>query len=162
REGVVVVAKPGSGRPQPHLRANAALCCGRTRTAPQADILVADPDRQSKESHVFASLSDRLTATFKSLRGKGRLSEADIEATVKQIRRALLDADVAVPAVRAFTSGARTRFVGRSVAGAEPGSAGRQDRARAAHRDSRWGLAGGVFRQASAHGHHAGRSPGCR
>lgn len=58
---------------------------------------------------MFASLSDRLTATFKSLRGKGRLSEADIEATVKQIRRALLDADVAVPAVRAFTSAVRER-----------------------------------------------------
>ncbi|TDE88269.1 signal recognition particle protein [Occultella glacieicola] len=58
---------------------------------------------------MFASLSDRLSATFKSLRGKGRLSEADIETTVSQIRRALLDADVAVPAVRAFTSAVRER-----------------------------------------------------
>lgn len=58
---------------------------------------------------MFASLSDRLSATFKSLRGKGRLSEADIEATVSQIRRALLDADVAVPAVRAFTAAVRER-----------------------------------------------------
>ena len=42
---------------------------------------------------MFNSLSDRLTATFKNLRGKGRLSEADIDATVREIRRALLEAD---------------------------------------------------------------------
>lgn len=58
---------------------------------------------------MFASLSDRLTATFKNLRGKGRLSEADVDKTVSEIRRALLDADVAVPAVRAFTSAVRER-----------------------------------------------------
>ena len=44
---------------------------------------------------MFASLSDRLTATFRTLRGKGRLTEADIDGTVAEIRRALLDADVA-------------------------------------------------------------------
>ncbi|HLS14746.1 MAG TPA: signal recognition particle receptor subunit alpha, partial [Beutenbergiaceae bacterium] len=58
---------------------------------------------------MFASLSDRLTATFKTLRGKGRLSEADVEATISSIRRALLDADVAVPAVRSFTAAVRER-----------------------------------------------------
>ena len=52
---------------------------------------------------MFNSLSDRLAATFKNLRGKGRLSEADVDATVREIRRALLDADVAVPVVREFT-----------------------------------------------------------
>jgi signal recognition particle subunit SRP54 len=64
---------------------------------------------------VFASLSDRLTATFKSLRGKGRLSEADIDATVREIRRALLDADVALPVVREFTAAVRERAVGVEV-----------------------------------------------
>lgn len=58
---------------------------------------------------MFSSLSDRLTATFKSLRGKGRLSEAEIDTTVSQIRRALLDADVAVPVVRQFTAAVRER-----------------------------------------------------
>ncbi|HLS25456.1 MAG TPA: signal recognition particle protein [Beutenbergiaceae bacterium] len=58
---------------------------------------------------MFASLSDRLNATFKSLRGKGRLSESDIETTISQIRRALLDADVAVPAVRSFTAAVREK-----------------------------------------------------
>jgi signal recognition particle subunit SRP54 len=58
---------------------------------------------------VFATLSDRLTATFRSLRGKGRLSEADVDATIREIRRALLDADVALPVVRQFTAAIRER-----------------------------------------------------
>jgi signal recognition particle subunit SRP54 len=67
---------------------------------------------------VFNSLSDRLTATFKNLRGRGRLSEADIDATVREIRRALLDADVAVPVVRHFTAAVRERALGAEVSGA--------------------------------------------
>jgi signal recognition particle subunit SRP54 len=64
---------------------------------------------------VFSTLSDRLTATFKNLRGKGRLSEADVDATVREIRRALLDADVALPVVRAFTAGIRERALSAEV-----------------------------------------------
>jgi len=64
---------------------------------------------------VFASLSDRLTATFKTLRGKGRLTEADIDATVRDIRRALLDADVALPVVTTFTDRIRERALGADV-----------------------------------------------
>jgi len=67
---------------------------------------------------VFNSLSDRLTATFKNLRGRGRLSEADIDATVREIRRALLDADVAVPVVREFTAAVRERALSAEVSGA--------------------------------------------
>ena len=52
---------------------------------------------------MFANLSDRLASTFKGLRGKGRLSEADVDATVREIRTALLDADVSVTVVQAFT-----------------------------------------------------------
>lgn len=65
---------------------------------------------------MFASLSDRLTATFRGLRGKGRLSEADIDATIREIRRALLDADVAVPVVKTFTAAIRERSLGAEVA----------------------------------------------
>ncbi len=64
---------------------------------------------------MFASLSDRLTATFKTLRGKGRLSAADVDATVRQIRLALLDADVALPVVRQFTAAIRERALGEEV-----------------------------------------------
>jgi signal recognition particle subunit SRP54 len=67
---------------------------------------------------VFNSLSDRLTATFKNLRGKGRLTEADVDATVREIRRALLDADVAVPVVREFTGRVRERALGAEVSAA--------------------------------------------
>ncbi|MFP3713558.1 signal recognition particle protein [Puerhibacterium sp. TATVAM-FAB25] len=64
---------------------------------------------------MFNSLSDRLTSTFKNLRGRGRLSEADIDATVREIRRALLDADVAVPVVREFTAAVRERALSAEV-----------------------------------------------
>jgi signal recognition particle subunit SRP54 len=67
---------------------------------------------------VFTSLSDRLTATFKNLRGKGRLSESDVNATIRDIRIALLDADVALPVVREFTSAVRERALGAEVSGA--------------------------------------------
>ena len=67
---------------------------------------------------VFASLSDRLAATFKGLRGKGRLSEEDIDQTLRQIRIALLDADVALPVVREFTSAVRERAMSAEVSGA--------------------------------------------
>jgi len=67
---------------------------------------------------VFTSLSDRLTATFKNLRGKGRLSESDVNATIRDIRIALLDADVALPVVREFTGAVRERALGAEVSGA--------------------------------------------
>jgi signal recognition particle subunit SRP54 len=64
---------------------------------------------------VFASLSDRLTATFKNLRGKGRLSESDVNSTIRDIRLALLDADVALPVVKRFTGSVRERALGAEV-----------------------------------------------
>jgi signal recognition particle subunit SRP54 len=66
---------------------------------------------------VFTSLSDRLTATFKNLRGKGRLSESDVNATIRDIRVALLDADVALSVVREFTGAVRERAMGAVVSG---------------------------------------------
>ena len=64
---------------------------------------------------MFASLSDRLTATFKNLRGKGRLTESDVNATIRDIRLALLDADVALPVVKRFTAPVRERALGAEV-----------------------------------------------
>ena len=58
---------------------------------------------------MFGNLSDRITASFNQLRGKGRLTEADIDGTVSEIRRALLEADVALPVVRAFTAAVREK-----------------------------------------------------
>ncbi|MCL2465878.1 MAG: signal recognition particle protein [Micrococcales bacterium] len=64
---------------------------------------------------MFATLSDRLTATFRTLRTRGRLSEADVDTTVREIRRALLDADVALPVVRSFTAAVRERALSAEV-----------------------------------------------
>ncbi|MEO8828493.1 signal recognition particle protein [Lapillicoccus sp.] len=64
---------------------------------------------------MFNSLSDRLTATFSSLRGKGRLSESDVNKALRDIRLALLDADVALPVVRQFVGAVRERALGEEV-----------------------------------------------
>ena len=64
---------------------------------------------------MFESLSERLTGALKDLRGKGRLSEADINATAREIRLALLEADVSLPVVRAFIKRIKERAAGAEV-----------------------------------------------
>jgi signal recognition particle subunit SRP54 len=64
---------------------------------------------------VFDTLSDRLSDVFSNLRGKGRLSESDIDATMREIRIALLEADVALPVVRHFISAVKQRALGEEV-----------------------------------------------
>jgi signal recognition particle subunit SRP54 len=64
---------------------------------------------------VFDTLSDRLSAVFTNLRGKGRLSDADIDATAREIRIALLEADVALPVVKAFVGAVKERARGEEV-----------------------------------------------
>ncbi|GAA1965051.1 signal recognition particle protein [Microbacterium deminutum] len=63
----------------------------------------------------FGTLSDRLTETFRNLRKKGQLTPADVDGTVREIRRALLDADVALPVVKEFTAKVRERALGDEV-----------------------------------------------
>lgn len=63
----------------------------------------------------FGNLTDRLAETFKNLRGKGKLSPADVDGTVREIRRALLDADVALGVVKDFTGRVRERALGDEV-----------------------------------------------
>jgi signal recognition particle subunit SRP54 len=67
---------------------------------------------------VFETLSDRLTQVFSQLRGKGRLSPADIDATAREIRIALLEADVALPVVREFIARVKERASGAEVSAA--------------------------------------------
>ncbi|GAA3959291.1 signal recognition particle protein [Gordonia caeni] len=67
---------------------------------------------------MFESLSDRLTGALKDLRGKGRLTDADIDATAREIRLALLEADVSLPVVRTFISRIKQRAKGQEVSGA--------------------------------------------
>jgi signal recognition particle subunit SRP54 len=67
---------------------------------------------------VFETLSDRLTQAFSALRSRGRLSDADIDATCREIRIALLEADVALPVVREFIARVRERAKGEEVSAA--------------------------------------------
>ncbi|MET9202992.1 signal recognition particle protein [Gordonia sp. NPDC003585] len=67
---------------------------------------------------MFDSLSDRLTGALKDLRGKGRLSDADIDRTCREIRLALLEADVSLPVVRAFIARIKERAKGAEVSAA--------------------------------------------
>ncbi|HVQ96962.1 MAG TPA: signal recognition particle protein [Mycobacteriales bacterium] len=64
---------------------------------------------------MFNTLSDRLSGVFTALRGKGRLSDADIDATAREIRIALLEADVALPVVKVFVAAIKERSRGEEV-----------------------------------------------
>src|SRR6266851_4211786 len=74
------------------------------------------PGNSDRSNQVFETLSDRLTQVFTGLRGRGRLSPADIDATCREIRIALLEADVALPVVRDFIARVRERALGADVA----------------------------------------------
>lgn len=64
---------------------------------------------------MFETLSDRLTSAARNLAGKGRLTEANIKDTVRQVRLALLEADVALPVVKSFIERIREQSVGEEV-----------------------------------------------
>jgi signal recognition particle subunit SRP54 len=70
---------------------------------------------RGRQPDVFETLSDRLTQVFSSLRRQGRLSAADIDATTREIRIALLEADVALPVVREFIARVKERASGAEV-----------------------------------------------
>lgn len=65
--------------------------------------------------NLFDTLQDRLAGVFKGLRTKGRISEADLDLTAREIRIALLEADVNLSVVREFIANLRTRTVGLEV-----------------------------------------------
>jgi signal recognition particle GTPase len=64
---------------------------------------------------VFDKLSTRLAAVVEGLRGRGRLSEENIGDTLRQVRMALLEADVALPVVKDFIDGVKARVVGQEI-----------------------------------------------
>ena len=64
---------------------------------------------------MFDSLSDRLSGVFDRLRGRGALNEADVRAAMREVRIALLEADVALPVVREFVDKATEQAVGQQV-----------------------------------------------
>src|SRR5215470_12087665 len=95
-----IACKPGRTWP-------ATGCARRARTT--------SGHARGRQPDVFETLSDRLTKVFSSLRGQGRLSPADIDATTREIRIALLEADVALPVVRQFIANVKERASGAEV-----------------------------------------------
>ena len=70
----------------------------------------------------FESLSEKLQNVFKNLRGKGRLTEADVKAALKEVKMALLEADVSFKVVKQFISSVQERALGEEVLGSlQPG-----------------------------------------
>ena len=63
----------------------------------------------------FESLSEKLQNVFKNLRGKGRLSEADVKSAMKEVKMALLQADVNFKVVKKFVKDVEARAVGEEV-----------------------------------------------
>ena len=70
---------------------------------------------KGEESMAFESLSDRLNGVFKRLRGKGKLSEADIKAAMREVRMALLEADVNFKVAKDFCNQVSERAMGQEV-----------------------------------------------
>lgn len=64
---------------------------------------------------MFENLSKRLTDSLDKLRRKGRLSEADVEGALREVRMALLEADVALPVARDFIASLKTKLVGADI-----------------------------------------------
>ena len=64
---------------------------------------------------MFDKLADRLGKAVEGLRGRGRLTEENIADTLRQVRMALLEADVALPVVKEFIDAARARAIGAEV-----------------------------------------------
>ena len=65
---------------------------------------------------MFDNLSQRLSKTVQNLRGKGRISEENISETLREVRMALLEADVALPVVKSFIDAVRQKALGADVA----------------------------------------------
>ena len=63
----------------------------------------------------FESLTDKLQNVFKNLRGKGRLSEDDVKVAMKEVKMALLEADVNFKVVKQFVSSVQERAIGQDV-----------------------------------------------
>ena len=64
---------------------------------------------------MFNSLSEKLEAAFKNIKGQGRISELNIANTIKDIRRALVDADVNYKIAKDFTDNIKEKAVGEKV-----------------------------------------------
>ena len=65
--------------------------------------------------NMFENLSERLTRTLRAVTGQAKLTEDNIKETLREVRMALLEADVALPVVKEFVNGVKERAVGQEV-----------------------------------------------
>ena len=87
-----------------------------TRTASAtAAIRPALTNHGSPDRAVFDTLSERLRATLGTLTGRGRISEADVETAMREVRLALLEADVNYKVVKDFVARVREKAIGGDV-----------------------------------------------
>ena len=94
---------------------------------------------------MFDSLQERLSGIFDKLTGRGALSEADVDAALREVRRALLEADVALDVVKGFTEKVREKAVGgrHAVGGGERGEVALAGHEHVAHLHEAGELRGG-------------------
>ena len=106
----------------------------------------------------FESLSDKLQNVFKNLRGKGRLSEEDVKAALKEVKMALLEADVNFKVVKNFVKTVQERAIGADVMnGLNPGQMVIK-----IVNEELTNLMGSETTEIAYYGHHDGRSAGRR
>jgi signal recognition particle subunit SRP54 len=79
------------------------------------DVSACKTPETVKEEPMFENLQDRLGSILNGLTGRGALSEADVSAALREVRRALLEADVALDVVRSFTDRVREKAVGAEI-----------------------------------------------
>src|SRR6185437_3252967 len=80
--------------------------------------------RANNGYNMFENLTGRLSQVIKTLRGEARLTEANVQDALREVRMALLEADVALPVVRDFIAHVRERALGQEVMGSlTPGQA---------------------------------------
>ncbi len=120
-------------------RTRARPPCARRRRRPRTPDGAAPPRgrraRLRESSAMFDSLAEKLQGTLADVRQRGTLTEQDIDAAMREIRLALLEADVNFKVVRQFTAAAEGALPGRrDRRAAEPRPAGREDRRRGADR----------------------------
>ena len=76
---------------------------------------MSHPLLKAKQTNMFENLSDRLERSFKILKGEGRITEINVAETLKDVRRALLDADVNYKVAKSFTEDVKQKALGMNV-----------------------------------------------
>jgi signal recognition particle subunit SRP54 len=92
-----------------------ALGVARTRAPPVGPIAAGTIRTGAHDFGMFDALSDRLRATLANLTGRGRVTEADVDAAMREVRLALLEADVNFKVVKDFVARVRERAVGAQI-----------------------------------------------